>query len=228
MKTIRNESDINTKDEENFNSEFKEPSPSPLTDFMSDIYCLTIVGQIEGHVLLPPSNKSTKYEHVLPLLVGIEENPKIKGMLLVLNTSGGDVEAGLAIAEMIAGMKTPTVSLVLGGGHSIGVPLSVSTDYSFIAPTATMTVHPIRINGMVIGIPQTYNYLNKMQKRIINFILKHSKIDESVFTEMLYQTGELADDTGTILVGNEAVESGLIDEIGGVNDALTKLKSFYE
>ena len=190
----------------------------------SNIHCLTIVGQIEGHMVLPPQNKTTKYERVIPQLVAIEESKDIDGLLLVLNTVGGDVEAGLAIAEMISTMSKPSVSLVLGGGHSIGVPLSVSTDYSFIASTATMTIHPIRMTGLVIGVPQTYDYFNKMQERIVNFIVRHSNITKEKFNELLLRTGELANDVGTVLVGEEAVKVGLINEIGGLDKALQKLR----
>jgi len=190
----------------------------------SNIHCLTIIGQIEGHMVLPPQNKTTKYEHVIPQLVAIEESRDIDGLLLILNTVGGDVEAGLAIAEMISTMSKPSVSLVLGGGHSIGVPLSVCTDYSFIASTATMTIHPIRMTGLVIGVPQTYEYLNKMQERIVNFIVSHSNITKDKFNELLLRTGELANDIGTVLVGEEAVEIGLIDELGGLDKAIRKLR----
>lgn len=189
----------------------------------SNIHCMTIVGQIEGHLVLPPQNKTTKYEHVIPQLVAVEQNPKIDGLLLVLNTVGGDVEAGLAIAEMIVSMSKPTVSLVLGGGHSIGVPIAVSADYSFIAATATMTVHPIRLNGLVIGVPQTYEYLDKMQDRVVRFVTEHSRISEAKFRELMFRTGELARDIGTVLVGREAVDVGLVDAEGGIEDALKKL-----
>jgi ATP-dependent protease ClpP protease subunit len=190
----------------------------------NNIHCLSIIGQIEGHIVLPPQNKTTKYEHVIPQLVAIEESKEIEGLLLVLNTVGGDVEAGLAIAEMVSSMSKPSVSLVLGGGHSIGVPLSVCTRYSFIAPTATMTVHPIRMSGLVIGVPQTYEYFNKMQERVVNFITEHSGITKEKFTELLFRTGELANDIGTILIGEDAVEYKLIDQVGGLKDALQKLK----
>ncbi|MBO4897819.1 MAG: ATP-dependent Clp protease proteolytic subunit [Clostridia bacterium] len=188
-----------------------------------NIYCLTIIGQIEGHMLLPPQNKTTKYEHILPLLVSVEESEKIDGLFIILNTMGGDVEAGLAIAEMISGMKKPTVSLVLGGGHSIGVPLAVAAKYSFIVPTATMTLHPIRFNGTVISVPQTFEYLNKMQERVVQFVIKNSKISRDSFRRLIMNTGELANDTGTILLGEEAVSAGLIDEVGGIADALSRL-----
>lgn len=187
------------------------------------IHCLTIIGQIEGHYILPSQNKTTKYEHVIPQLVAIEEEPSIKGLLIILNTVGGDVEAGLAIAELINGMKKPVVSLVLGGGHSIGVPLAVSSRQSFIVPSATMTIHPVRMNGMVIGVPQTYSYFEKMQDRIITFICENSKINEQLLRKMLHNTTELATDVGTILSGDEAVESGLIDQTGSLSDAISYL-----
>lgn len=192
----------------------------------SDLHCMTIIGQIEGHMVLPPQNKTTKYEHILPQLVAVEQNPKIQGLLLILNTVGGDVEAGLAIAEMIASMSKPTVSLVLGGGHSIGGPIAVATDYSFIAETATMTIHPIRLTGMVIGVPQTYEYLDKMQERVVRFVVNHSRISAERFRELMFRTGELARDIGTILSGSEAVKVGLIDEVGGIGAALSKLRAF--
>ena len=175
----------------------------------SEILCLPIIGQIEGHIVLPSQNKTTKYEHVLPQLVAIEENPDTAGLLVLLNTVGGDVEAGLAIAELIRSMSKPTVSLVLGGGHSIGVPIAVAAKYSLITDTATMTVHPIRLAGTVLGVPQTYEYLEKMQDRVIRFVVNNSKISEEVFREIMFRTGELARDIGTILVGKEAVEPGL-------------------
>lgn len=187
------------------------------------IYCLNIIGQIEGHTLSSAQNKTTKYEHVLPQLVSVEENKDIDGLLVLLNTVGGDVEAGLAIAEMISGMDKPTVSLVLGGGHSIGVPLAVSTDYSFIASTATMTVHPLRLNGVVIGVRQTFEYFRKMQECITSFVVGNSKISEKDFRSMMLTTDEIANDVGTILFGQQAVDCGLIDEVGGLNDALKKL-----
>lgn len=191
----------------------------------SDLHCMTIIGQIEGHMVLPPQNKTTKYEHILPQLVALEQNPKIQGLLLILNTVGGDVEAGLAIAEMIASMSKPTVSLVLGGGHSIGGPIAVATDYSFIAETATMTIHPIRLTGMVIGVPQTYEYLDKMQERVVRFVVNHSRISAERFRELMFRTGELARDIGTILSGPDAVNVGLIDEVGGIGAALSKLRA---
>ncbi len=193
-----------------------------------NIHCLTIAGQVEGHMLLPSQNKSTKYEHVIPLLVSIEQDERIDGLLVVLNTVGGDVEAGLAISEMIASMNKPTVSLVLGGGHSIGVPLAVSAKRSFIVPSATMTIHPIRMSGTVIGVPQTYEYFNKMQERVVNFVVKNSHIKKEVFTEMMMKTGEIANDVGCIILGEEAVKSGLIDEVGGIAQALEFLYTQIE
>jgi len=191
----------------------------------SDIHCLTIIGQIEGHILLPSQNKSTKYEHVIPQLVAIEENPDIRGLLVVLNTIGGDVEAGLALAELIHSLSKPTVALVLGGGHSIGVPIAVSARRSFIAPTATMTIHPLRLNGPVIGVPQTYEYLERMQDRVIRFIVRHTSIREDRLRELMFRVGELTRDVGTVLVGEEAVREGLIHEVGGLREALGHLRS---
>jgi len=184
------------------------------------VYVLTIVGQIEGHQLLPPSSKSTKYEHVLPLLASVEGSEQIDGLLVLLNNGGGDVEAGLAIAEMIASLSKPTVSLVLGGSHSIGVPLAVAARRSFIAPSAAMTVHPIRMNGLVIGVPQTFYYFERIQDRITRFITANSNIKREDLTRLMLQTGELAADVGSVIYGEEAVELGLIDRIGGLSDAL--------
>lgn len=192
------------------------------------IHCLTIIGQVEGHMILPPQNKTTKYEHVIPLLVSIEQNEDVKGLLVLLNTMGGDVEAGLAIAEMIAGMKKPTVSVVLGGGHSIGIPLAVCTDYSYITPTATMTVHPIRMSGPVIGASQTYDYFNRMQERVVSFICNHSSISREELLRLMMNTGELANDIGTILVGEAAVKCGLIDAVGSLKEALDTLHRLIE
>ena len=173
-----------------------------------NLFCLTIIGQIEGHYILPSQNKSTKYEHVIPQIVSVEENPDIDGMLVLLNTVGGDVEAGLAIAELIAGMKKPVVSLVLGGGHSIGVPLAVAAKHSFIVPSATMTIHPVRLNGLILGVPQTIEYFRRMQKRITNFVISHSKINEESFMKLAMNTAELTTDVGTVLDGEEAVKCG--------------------
>lgn len=192
------------------------------------ISCLTIIGQIEGHYILPPTDKTTKYEHIIPRLVSIEEDESIKGLLIILNTVGGDIEAGLAIAELISGMSKKTVSLVLGGGHSIGVPLAVASDYSFIVPSATMTIHPVRMNGLVVATPQTYFNFTKMQDRIVNFVCNNSKIKPDRFCELLHKTGELVNDVGTVLDGEDAVKEGLIDGIGNLNDALSYLYSKIE
>lgn len=192
------------------------------------IYCLTVIGQIEGHFILPENNKTTKYEHVIPSLLAVDEDEDIGGLLVLLNTSGGDVEAGLAIAEMIAGMKKPSVSLVLGGGHSIGIPLAVACDKSFIAGTASMTVHPVRTTGLTVGAPQTYRYFQKMQDRIIRFTAENSHITEETYRELLRNTGEMATDIGTILEGKEAVECGLIDAVGTLRDATDALFHLIE
>jgi ATP-dependent protease ClpP protease subunit len=187
------------------------------------IYTLTIIGQVEGHQVLPETAKTTKYEHILPLLANIEESEEIDGLLLLLNTVGGDIEAGLAIAEMISGMRKPTVSLVLGGGHSIGIPLAVCTKHSFITPTASMTVHPVRMTGLVVGAPQTFRYFERIQEQIADFVTTNSRIDRETFLGYMMRTGELATDVGTIVYGKEAVQLGLIDELGGLSDALNCL-----
>ena len=192
------------------------------------IYTLTIIGQVEGHQVLPETCKTTKYEHILPLLASIEESNEIDGLLLLLNTVGGDIEAGLAIAEMISGMKKPTVSLVLGGGHSIGIPLAVCTKKSFITPTASMTVHPVRMTGLVVGAPQTFRYFQRIQEQIMEFVTKNSKISKMEFEHFMMETGELATDVGTILYGKEAVAAGLIDQLGGLSDALEALHQMIE
>ena len=221
--------------EENKND---DPQVSSTSDFETGsitvskdghfIHCLTIIGQIEGHYILPSQNKTTKYEHVIPQLVAIEESKEIEGLLIILNTVGGGVEAGLAIAELLSTMKTPTASLVLGGGHSIGVPLAVSCRKSFIVPSATMTVHPVRMNGLVLGVPQTLSYFEKMQDRIVNFVANNSKISDSAFRELMMKTGELIMDVGTVLDGEGAVGCGLIDEMGGLSDALDFLNLSIE
>lgn len=190
----------------------------------SDLHCISIIGQIEGHMVLPPQNKTTKYEHILPMLVAIEESSDIKGFIVLMNTVGGDVEAGMALAEMIASMRKPSVSLVLGGGHSIGVPLAVAARCSYIAPTATMTIHPIRMNGLFIGVPQTVEYVNRMQERVVRFVCGHSTIPRERFMEMMLYTGDLMSDIGSVLVGEEAVACGLIDRVGGLSDALSALR----
>lgn len=192
------------------------------------IHCLTIIGQIEGHYILPSQNKTTKYEHVIPQLVAIEESAEIEGLLIILNTVGGDVEAGLAIAELLSTMKTPTASLVLGGGHSIGVPLAVSCEKSFIVPSATMTVHPVRMNGLILGVPQTFSYFEKMQDRIIKFVENNSKISADDFRALMMKTGELVMDVGTVLDGEGAVNCGLIDELGGLSQALGYLNDVID
>ena len=193
-----------------------------------NIHCLSVIGQIEGHFVLDSTQKTTKYEHIIPLLCAIEENPEIDGLLLLLNTMGGDVEAGLAIAELVASMKTPAVTLVLGGGHSIGVPLAVCGRRSFIVPSATMTLHPVRTTGTIIGVPQTFYYFDKMQDRIVHFICSHSNVEEEHFRRMMNNTSELANDVGTIIDGYEAVRCGLIDEVGGLSDAIAALRTFIK
>jgi len=218
------------------NAELKKEEREQVVELGSDItkssqgniYTLTIIGQVEGHQVAPETVKTTKYEHVLPLLAGIEESDEIDGLLLLLNTVGGDIEAGLAIAEMIAGMKKPTVSLVLGGGHSIGIPLAVCTKHSFITPTASMTVHPVRMTGLVVGAPQTFRYFQRIQEQIVKFVANNSRISQDKFEHYMMATGEMATDVGTILYGKEAVSSGLIDELGGLNDALSCLHKMID
>lgn len=192
------------------------------------IHCLTVIGQVEGHYVLAEQNKTTKYEHILPALVAIEQDRSVEGLLIILNTVGGDVEAGLAIAELISGMKTPTVSIVVGGGHSIGVPLAVSAKHSFIVPTASMTIHPVRMNGTVLGIPQTLSYFDKMQDRIISFVTSNSGISEADFRRLMMNTEELVMDVGSVVDGEKAVSLGLIDEVGGLGDAMDCLYSMIE
>lgn len=194
----------------------------------SRIHVMTIIGQVEGHMVLPPNNKTTKYEHIMPQLVAIEQNKEIEGLLILINTVGGDVEAGLAIAEMIASLSKPTVSLVIGGGHSIGVPIAVSADYSFIAESATMTIHPIRLTGLVVGAQSSFDYLEKMQERVNKFVVHHSHINGRKWKELLFKTGELSRDIGTSVSGSDSVKYGLIDEIGGLSHALRKLESLIE
>ncbi len=204
--------------------EMRKSGAVPLEESEGSFYCLTIIGQIEGHFVLDTTQKATKYDHMIPLLVALEENEKIEGILIVLNTMGGDVEAGLALAELIASMETPTVTLVLGGGHSIGVPLAVSADVSFIVPSATMTVHPVRTTGLVLGVPQAFDYLARMQDRIVRFVTGHSKVAESYLRRMMSRTDQMANDIGSIVDGAEAVRCGLIDRIGGLSDALACLR----
>jgi len=208
------------------NDGLKEPVMPDVSKL--PIQCITIVGQVEGHMVLPEQNKTTKYEHVIPLLLAIEESDEIKGFVLILNTMGGDVEAGLAIAEMVSGMATPSVSLVLGGGHSIGITMATSADKSYIAPTATMMVHPVRMNGVVIGVEQTYNYLRRMQERIISFVCSHSNIDDETLLRLMNETEEISNDTGTVLIGQEAVDYGLIDSVGTIAMCLEDLKEMIE
>ena len=211
------------KSEENEFDSIKDMGSVRTKNPRGNIHCLTIIGQVEGHQILPPQNKTTKYEHVLPQLVAVEEDPEIDGLLVLLNTGGGDVEAGLAISEMIAGMRKPTVSLVLGGGHSIGVPLAVSTDYSFIAPTATMTVHPLRMSGTVIGVAQTFRYFERMQERICEFVVSNSNIGKEGFKKLMLTTDDMANDVGTILFAKHAVDCGIINKMGGLSQALQKM-----
>lgn len=222
-----NESTDNQKTDDSGNNKDEKIRDMAAVSVESDdnrIYCMSIIGEIEGHTILPPQSKTTKYEHIIPELVRVEEDSSIDGLLLLLNTMGGDVEAGLAIAEMIAGMSKPTVSIVLGGGHSIGVPLAVSAKYSLIVPSATMTIHPIRMNGTVIGVPQMFNYFNKLQDRLIDFVVRNSGIKRKVFRELMMETKKIANDVGTILFGEEAAECGLIDGVGGISDAIGKIK----
>ena len=226
-------SDAESSDEEMSRAKRQEIQFSNITDSGSittkqddiTIHSLVIAGQIEGHYLLPNQNKSTKYEHVIPQLVGVEESSDIDGLLVLINTVGGDVEAGLAIAELISGMTKPTVSLVLGGGHSIGVPLAVCAKKSFIVPSATMTIHPVRLNGLVIGVPQTFTYFMRMQERIIDFIVKNSKADKNTIKELMMETDELAADIGTVIDGIKAVDIGLIDSVGSLSQAISALKT---
>lgn len=208
---------------ESENREIRDMGSVTVHNGKKSIYCLTVIGEIEGHTVLSEQSKTTKYEHVIPQLVAVEEDPKIDALLVLLNTVGGDVEAGLAIAELISGMKKPTASLVLGGGHSIGVPLAVSTDRSFIVPSATMTVHPVRTNGMVLGVEQMFRHFEKMQDRITDFVVRNSRISKERFESLLMNTGELVTDMGTVLCGTQAVEVGLIGRVGSLSDALDDL-----
>ena len=222
--------------EENRNPQQREEDRRQIQDFgaavvkneRGTIYTLTIIGQVEGHQILPETAKTTKYEHVLPLLASIEESPEIDGLLLLLNTVGGDIEAGLAIAEMIAGMRKPTVSQVLGGGHSIGIPLAVSAKRCMIAPTASMTIHPVRMTGVVVGAPQTYQYFNRIQEQIVDFVTANSRISRETFLHYMMATGEIATDVGSVVYGREAVRVGLVDQLGSVGDALEYLHQEIE
>ena len=226
---------LKSEDEENDNKEKSSEALDKMKDLKEfgntsavtpnrDIVVLSIIGQIEGHSVLPPQTKATKYEHIIPQLIDIEQNENVKGVLIVLNTVGGDVEAGLAIAEMINSMSKPTVSIVIGGGHSIGVPLATSSDFSFITPSATMIVHPVRMNGFVIGIAQTFEYFKKMQERINDFIVRTSNIKEDTLDKFMLQTNDLLNDVGTMLIGKQAVDCGLIDAVGGISEAINKLR----
>ena len=215
--------DDKSKDNKQEQNDLVELGSDVSKSSKGNIYTLTIIGQVEGHQVLPETVKTTKYEHILPLLAGLEESDEIDGLLLLLNTVGGDIEAGLAIAEMIAGMKKPTVSLVLGGGHSIGIPLAVCTKKSFITRTASMTVHPVRMTGLVVGAPQTFRYFHRIQEQITDFVTANSAITKETFEGFMMATGEMATDVGTILYGREAVAAGLIDSLGDLNDALTEL-----
>lgn len=233
MFECRNDSETENEDREKMDEKQSEVKNSiddfgvinNAFNFKSNIQYLTIIGSVEGHTVLPPQNKTTKYENIIPQLVAVEENDNIKGLLTILNTVGGDVEAGLAIAELISNLSKPTVSLVLGGGHSIGIPLATASDYSFVAESATMTMHPIRMAGLVIGAEQTYEYFRKMQERIIDFIVRTSHSEKEKVTRLMNATDDMANDVGTILYGKDAVEIGLIDEVGGLSNALNKLKS---
>lgn len=217
----------NNKEKEQLDT-IKELGTVETVDGKHKIFCLTIIGEIEGHNVLPENSKTTKYEHIIPQLIAVEQDDSIEGMLIVLNTVGGDVEAGLALAELISGMKKPTVSFVLGGGHSIGVPLAVSAKKSFIAPSATMTIHPVRTSGLVIGVPQTMNHFARMQDRITDFVVKNSGITAENFTKLMMNTGELVTDVGTTLSGEKAVNVGLIDSLGALNEVLESLYKMIE
>lgn len=224
---LNSEDDNKEKEDKNVDA-IKEFGNTGVTNPNERIRVLPIIGQIEGHVVSPAQNKSTKYEHIIPQLIDVEQNENVKGVLIVLNTVGGDVEAGLGIAEMINSLSKPTVSIVIGGGHSIGVPLATSSDYSFITPSATMIVHPIRMNGFIIGVSQTFEYFKKMQERINDFIVRTSHIKHEELDKLLKQQGDLLNDVGTILIGNQAVSCGLIDEVGGLKEAISKLNSLID
>lgn len=213
--------------QESDNCNFNEYDGSVTVDHKGKyIHCLTIIGQIEGHYILPPNNKTTKYEHLIPRIISVEENPDISGLLVILNTVGGDIEAGLALSELIAGMSKPTASLVLGGSHSIGVPLAVSAKHSFIAPTASMTIHPVRMNGLILGVDQALIYLKKMEERVLDFISRNSNISDKRFKELMLNNDQLVTDLGTVLSGTEAVKEGIIDDIGTINDALNFISNY--
>lgn len=223
MKDKLNMCNENDEDEESSNEDIDKYGSCVLGTGGSVIHCLTIIGQIEGHQILHDGSKTTKYEHLMPIIAAVEESPEIKGLLILLNTAGGDVEAGLAIAELIAGMKKPTASVVLGGGHSIGVPLAVAAKKSFIAPSAAMTLHPVRMNGVVIAVPQSFNYFERTQERVVKFIVRNSRIERAKLVEYMLRTSELANDVGSVIDADEAVSSGLIDSVGTLADALSYL-----
>lgn len=218
--TKSTENDQEQENQDQLRQDIVDLGSSTVKTRYGTVHTLTIVGQVEGHQLLPSNSKSTKYEHVLPLLTSVEESEDVDGLLILLNTMGGDIEAGLAIAELIAGMRKPTVSLVLGGGHSIGVPLAVSAKRSFIAPSAAMTIHPVRMTGLIIGVAQTFNYFERIQERIVDFVTKNSRVDRDRFTRMMLKTGELSADVGSVIYGQEAVDIGHIDHVGSLGDAL--------
>ncbi len=228
MKNSDEEKKDNENEQEQQTQQILETGIVSMPNAKHLIHCLTIIGQIEGHYILPPQNKTTKYEHIIPALVAIEQDRDIEGLLIILNTVGGDVEAGLAIAELIAGMEKPTVSIVVGGGHSIGVPLAVSAKKSFIVPSATMTIHPVRMNGLVLGIPQTLSYFDRMQERITNFVTRNSKISSEKFRELMMKKDELVMDVGSVVDGETAVNEGLIDELGGLSAAIDCLYNLIE
>lgn len=226
--TEKEKEDKNTSEAQDKIENVKELGNTNLANPNKRIQVLSIIGQIEGHSVLPPQTKATKYEHIIPQLIDIEQNEEVKGLLIVLNTVGGDVEAGLAISEMIRSMSKATVSIVIGGGHSIGVPLATSADYSFITPSATMIVHPVRMNGFVIGVSQTFEYFRKMQERINEFIVRTSSIKQETLEEFMLQTNDLLNDVGTMLIGKQAVDCGLIDQVGGIHEALDKLNELIK
>lgn len=236
IKSIKNENpdsennglEENQEQETQQTDQIKEMGSVTMPNAKHVIHCLNVIGQVEGHYILPPQNKTTKYEHIIPALVAIEQDRSIEGLVIILNTVGGDVEAGLAIAELIAGMKTPTVSLVVGGGHSIGVPLAVCAKRSFIVPSATMTIHPVRMNGLILGVPQTMSYFDKMQERIVRFVCENSNISPERFRQLMMETGELMTDVGSVIDGETAVKEGLIDELGGLSDAIECLYDMIE
>lgn len=227
MNNKENFDEKKNKNEEKIDN-IKEVGLTNIPEMKNNIQFISIIGEVEGHNMVPSDKKATKYEHIIPILIAAQQDPKIEGLFIILNTMGGDVEAGLALAELINSIDKPKISLVLGGGHSIGVPLATSTDFSFIVPTATMTIHPIRTTGLVIGVPQTFRYFEKMQERIISFILRTSEIDRETLKKLMYATDELANDVGTILVGEEAVKYKLINEVGGFSSALKKLNEMIE